>query len=75
MPAMMCRSVVLPQPLRPTITICSPSPTRNSGISNTGSAVPSGWRNVFLMSFSCSIQNPSREGMRYGALIELALWK
>ncbi len=54
-PAMTCSRVVLPQPLRPTITICSPAATRNSGMSNTGNAVPSGCRNDFLRSFRSNI--------------------
>ena len=62
MPAMTCSSVVLPQPLLPTSTICSPGATWNSSISRIGRGVPSGSANDFLTSRSSSIR-----GQRAGA--------
>src|SRR5690606_40884574 len=55
MPAITCSSVVLPQPLRPTSTICSPSCTSNRGISKIGSLLPSGSAYDFFTFRSCSI--------------------
>jgi hypothetical protein len=55
MPAITCKSVVLPQPLRPISAICSPAATLNSGISRIGSRVPSGCANDFLTFFKESM--------------------
>ena len=52
MPAMTCKSVVLPLPLLPTSAICSPESTRKSGMSRIGNGLPSGSTYDFLMSRS-----------------------
>ena len=55
MPAIRCNSVVFPEPLRPTSTICSPAATTNCPTSRIGSRPPPGSMNDFLTRSRVSI--------------------